>query len=502
MTQGHYDLDFGVSIPINGIALNANLLLPRAAEPSPALLTITPYSCDFAYNRARVFAQAGFAVAIVEARGRGNSQGAFDLYNDGDDGAACVEWLAGQPFCNGAVALFGGSYAGLNQWQIAARKPAGLKAIAPVCGPMPGFDADGYGGLFPLYNVRWSTFVRGRTLHPAILADDAYWTDLFARHYEGQAGVAKTADLLGGADAVVQRMLSDEAFDVPTLEALSDLTIPALTITGTVDNAQRGALEFHRRYARARPDAPNWAVIGPWNHAGSRDPGGVDEGQALETYETDLLVDFYKWALSGDHLPARLQSTASIYVAGCEKWVESSSLDAPAVREVELIAHNDAATPICPSGALIKPEVSLFDVLGGEASVNALCEDAFETAAHWTIVTQDQARLIGQPIAEIDIVVEQSDADVALVLVESRKDGTVIVLSSAQQRFAVGAHHAAQLDFRFAARQLQSGSQLTLYALHVDDPDFQRPDPTMPSLVQLASPVGLRLFLPITENAS
>jgi len=53
----------------------------------------------------------------VDVRGRGNSGGTFlPFENEGRDAHDAVEWLAAQPWSNGKVAMWGGSYAGFDQW--------------------------------------------------------------------------------------------------------------------------------------------------------------------------------------------------------------------------------------------------------------------------------------------------------------------------------------------------------------------------------------------------
>ena len=44
-----------------------------------------------------------------------------------------IEWLAGQPWCSGAVGMMGISWGGFNGLQIAARRPPALKAIVTIC---------------------------------------------------------------------------------------------------------------------------------------------------------------------------------------------------------------------------------------------------------------------------------------------------------------------------------------------------------------------------------
>jgi len=54
---------------------------------------------------------------LVDVRGRGTSEGVFDPFaQEPRDGYDIVEFLARQPWCNGKVTMWGGSYAGYDQW--------------------------------------------------------------------------------------------------------------------------------------------------------------------------------------------------------------------------------------------------------------------------------------------------------------------------------------------------------------------------------------------------
>ena len=74
----------------------------------------------------------GYAVANVDPRGVGHSQG--DIYQyctqDGRDGYDFIEWVATQHWSNGKAALFGNSGVCMPQWKIAAEQPPHLACIA------------------------------------------------------------------------------------------------------------------------------------------------------------------------------------------------------------------------------------------------------------------------------------------------------------------------------------------------------------------------------------
>ena len=75
----------------------------------------------------------GYAVANVDVRGAGHSEGNVHMFThqDGEDGYDFVEWIAQQWWCNGKVGMTGNSGVAMHQWGIAAQQPPHLEAIAP-----------------------------------------------------------------------------------------------------------------------------------------------------------------------------------------------------------------------------------------------------------------------------------------------------------------------------------------------------------------------------------
>jgi predicted acyl esterase len=75
----------------------------------------------------------GYAIANVDTRGTGHSQGDVNMFGsqDGRDGAEYVEWLAKRHWCNGKVGMGGNSGVAMTHWWIAAEQPPSLVCIAP-----------------------------------------------------------------------------------------------------------------------------------------------------------------------------------------------------------------------------------------------------------------------------------------------------------------------------------------------------------------------------------
>jgi putative CocE/NonD family hydrolase len=98
------------------------------------------------------FAAHGFPFLTVDVRGRGNSEGSFrPLIQEAKDGYDVVEWLAKQPYCNGKISMWGGSYAGYDQWATAQEFPPHLATIVPVSSVGPGVDFAVRNNTFPPY---------------------------------------------------------------------------------------------------------------------------------------------------------------------------------------------------------------------------------------------------------------------------------------------------------------------------------------------------------------
>lgn len=97
--------------------------------PSAAVSNMAKFeSADPGY-----WCRRGYAVANVDPRGIGHSEGDFIQFGtqDGRDGYDFIEWIATQDWCNGRVGLSGNSCVAMTQWRIAAEQPPHLECIAP-----------------------------------------------------------------------------------------------------------------------------------------------------------------------------------------------------------------------------------------------------------------------------------------------------------------------------------------------------------------------------------
>lgn len=123
------------------------------------------------------FLPHGYAVAQLAVRGTGTAGGCMDLLGDAEqhDLVQAIDWLAGQEWANGNVAMIGASYDGSTPWSVAATGNPHLKAIVPTSGLPDIFDLMFHNG---------SAEGRGATMHSV-----TYWGFGFDDDFPQNPGV-------------------------------------------------------------------------------------------------------------------------------------------------------------------------------------------------------------------------------------------------------------------------------------------------------------------------
>lgn len=469
MTAPVLQLDLRIAMS-DGVVLAGLLARPPGEGRFPTLMTFTPYGVDYGVANALRHAAAGFAYVIVECRGRGESGGAFEVYDDAEDGAEAIAWAASQSWSTGRVALRGGSYAGLTQWSVAARRPDALAGIAPLVAPMPGFDSDAWCGIVPLYNVRWAAFVSGRAARPSLFGVDGYWRDRFAAHTRSGAPTRALAAPLVEGDTILETIMTPPwpasfwDFARPTQRQFAAIDAPCLSISGTADSALRGAIRYFEEHdAVAAEGVRRHLVIGPWNHSGARVPHRFDGEGAGEDPLADpkwcdqLEIDWHRYVLEGAPVPAFLTDRVAVFVAGAEEWRKGHSIAALANDHITM--YLDPASKACDvdEPGVLAPTVGAgtcaftydpMDFRFAELEAEGRVGDLFFTASgdfpfengfvrylfgqgvvFESAPLEAPATLLGVPDLTLSLSVNVEDTDLMFALQALLPDGSVLNLS-------------------------------------------------------------------------
>src|SRR5262252_3672824 len=363
------DLQWAVKIPMrDGVKLNATVFTAHGQkEPLPVIFTFTPYIGDSYTDRAVYFAKHGYVYALVDVRGRGNSGGEFwPFENEGRDGSDVVEWFAKQPYCNGKVTMWGGSYAGFDQWTVLKEFPPHLATIVPAAAAHPGVDFPFQYGLFGPYIEQWLTFTSGATSNGALFGTRSFWASKEREMYKQHLAFKDYDKLVGNPSKNFQKWVAhsepDAYYDAmaPATENYRKFSLPILTITGHYDGDQPGAFEYYKRHmanGSAEAKANHYLIVGPWDHAATRTPraeiGGLKFGPGSVVDLNKLHTEWYDWTMKSGAKPEFLKKRVAYYLVGAEEWKYADSLEAISNAKLNLfLASNGTASDVTHSGEL------------------------------------------------------------------------------------------------------------------------------------------------------
>lgn len=337
------DLIWGVRIPMRDkVSLSATVYKPKGVTiPLPVIFTLTPYTADSYHERALYFAKHGYVFVLVDVRGRGSSGGTFEpALQEARDGHDIVEWLAQQPWSNGRIGMWGGSYAGYDQWATLKEFPPHLQTIVPAAAAFLGVDFPIWKNISLPYLIQWLTMTSGVTANGNLFGESGFWIAKFRELYLNHLPFRSLDSIVGNLTTRFQTWVShpmqDSYWDAmtPSDSQFARVDIPILTITGHYDADQPGALEYYKRQMRAAPPAAreqHYLIIGPWDHPGTRTPklefGGLTVGKASMLDLNALHKEWYDWTLKRGRKPEFLKKRVAYYVPGSEEWKYADSLE-------------------------------------------------------------------------------------------------------------------------------------------------------------------------------
>ena len=356
-----YDIQMSRMIPTrDGTELEAWISKPsNLKERAPTVLTLTQYDIDggrHADSPAN-FARRGYVFVRAYVRGRGRSGGSKSDnlgLQVGRDGYDLVEWIAAQPWSDGRVVMYGGSFVGMTQWHTAAQHPPHLAAIAPYVAIYPGWDVPNTNGIPQAWSAVMMGYVSGRSLNTGFIANHDYWGGKLLEAYATYRPFRELDALLGVAaddwwmtDARGQKLsfldmwldhVGDAAFNLeaePKAEDYARMSMPVLSVTGFYDDDQPGALHYYRRHianAAAAAAAQHYLIIGPWDHSGTQGPSKEIEGLSIPDAAVvdmeKLHADWYDAALGRGPAPALLRDRVTYFMMGADEWRYARTLEA------------------------------------------------------------------------------------------------------------------------------------------------------------------------------
>jgi hypothetical protein len=273
-------------IPLSdGVRLAARLWLPDEL-PAPALLEALPYRMDdltasYASEYERLCREGGLAVARVDLRGTGSSEGlAGDEYppEERADLLEVIAWLAAAEWSSGRVGMYGTSYSGFNAIQLAIERPPALAAICAIYATDDRYTDDVHytgGALRALDLVDYVLYMAALTVLPPVprLFGDG-WREEWLRRVDG-------------CEPWLLRWLEQQC-DGPYWRQGSlrpgyeRIACPTMLVAGWADGYRNNTF---RTFEGLR--CPKRLVVGPWSH--------MSAAASLPGPRVDLVPELVRW---------------------------------------------------------------------------------------------------------------------------------------------------------------------------------------------------------------
>lgn len=256
-----------IFIPLtDGTRLAARIWLPKNADiiPVPAILEYLPYrKRDGTAARDELthpyLAGHGYACVRVDIRGYGESDGLmleeYDVQEQAD-ALDVLDWICKQIWCDGNLGMWGISWGGFNALQVAALKPACLKAIISICSTDDRFkdDIHYHNGCLLNENIGWSGTMQSYSAYaPDPLLVGERWRDMWLARLKNMPLHAKTWMEHSYEDAYWKQGSIKQ--DYSAIEA-------AVYLVGGWWDAYHTPLMRMIEHLKA----PKKALVGPWAH--------------------------------------------------------------------------------------------------------------------------------------------------------------------------------------------------------------------------------------------
>ena len=339
----------------DGVELGATITFPsqNGTEPAPGhfpvVLNMTPYGRDAgcACDNATNYATRGFALAVVDVRGTGGSQGNLDQNyfsrREARDGYELVEFLGTQPWSNGKVGMSGGSYLGIMEYLTAEEDPAHLAAIVPNEALADIYnDAASPGGILSSFfdsqylGLQGTLGLSGANTEPSMIPGT------LEAKYEQATGRSIAFDYL-------ENPYNDSFYyERSPITRVAKIRVPVFVLDGWRDAFVGGDIRMFEHLER-RTGVETLLNIGPCTHKGcgppfdpEDEPPGIDNIEAQEQ-------QFFQRHLMGMEVPSLPR--VRVYDQQAGAYVNTTAWPSPTTKFKREYLSGEALAPKLPAQA-------------------------------------------------------------------------------------------------------------------------------------------------------
>jgi hypothetical protein len=424
--------------------------------------------------------------------------------HDAKDAYYIIDWISKQPWCNGKVGMYGGSYLGFSQWAAVKYLHPALKTIVPQVAVGAGIDYPMHNGVFMSFMLRWLHYVTNNKL-----CDDAdflnveKWNNLYANWYKQGKSFRSMDTLEGRPNQIFQRWLQHPSYDkywqqmTPQKEEYAKINIPIFTTTGYWDDDQIGAMYYYHQYQQYNKNNNYYLLIGPYDHGGSQAyPKRTLAGYTIDSVANipimDIVFEWFDHTLKDSMLPAILKDKVNFEVMGSNEWKHVASLNKMSNDSLKFYLGNTSANnhytllktkPTKPD--FITQSVDLKDrkeIRSTSEEISTfptIIDSVLNAEPHKLVFVSDVIEkpfaISGAATASITASINKKDMDIGFDLYEQTPDGKYIALVANLQRASYATDNTKRnlllpskvqtIEMKhtyITCRQLQKGSRIVI----------------------------------------
>ncbi len=360
----------------DGVELVCDVYHPRRFPQTPTILVRIPLFRDFQHRLfanviGRMWAERGYNVVIQGVRGHYGSGGIYyPLRGERKDGLETLHWITRQPWFNGRLGMWGGSYFGYTQWVLADQVNPGPSALMIQISSTDFHGMFYPGGAFSLesalYWAVWSATGQAESPPPDVLQPG--YEDLPLIEADNRVG----RDIAYFNDWVMHPERDSYWLETDGERRPESLVAPVLLMAGWYDPylpTQLNDFIRIRQGAQLKVATASRLIVGPWAHARTVTlPGGLES----RNYRLESLAPSVAWFDQHLQLRQTAPNTAPIhvYVMGADIWRDEQEWPLARTRYTPFYLHRSGAAngvgedgllTIVPPGSQEPPDTYTYD---------------------------------------------------------------------------------------------------------------------------------------------
>jgi len=338
----HVQTDVLVKTP-DGATISAIVVRKKGDnQKRPAAFQFSIYADEKWDTKEAMHAAAhGYIGVVAYTRGKAKSPDEIVPWeHDGKDATAIIEWISRQPWSDGRVAMYGGSYLGFTQWAAAKHMHPALKTIVPYAAAHPFTGLPVENNIFITPNYQWSFHVtNNKTMDHSVYENPEHWQNVYSELFESGRAFKDIDQIEGTPNPWFQKLLTHPSYDafyqnmLPYADDFADIDIPVLSITGYFDGGAISAIDFMKRHYQHNKEAEHYLIMGPYTHGTAQGLPRSHFGRykldavAMVKDTKEITFQWFDHIFHGEPKPALVKNKVNYQLLGSNTWQHKPSYD-------------------------------------------------------------------------------------------------------------------------------------------------------------------------------